>query len=94
MPPAPGNSAKSRACIRARRVFSSATHAQVAELVDAPDSKSGSFGSAGSSPALGTSPFFPADFPAYPRLRKMVLPPLTADIRGRNFSRACAAASS
>ena len=29
--------------------------AGVAELVDAPDSKSGSFGSAGSIPALGTN---------------------------------------
>ncbi len=29
--------------------------AQVAELADAPDSKSGSFGSVGSRPTLGTS---------------------------------------
>ena len=30
-------------------------HAGVAELVDAPDSKSGSFGSVGSIPTLGTT---------------------------------------
>lgn len=39
--------------------------ARMAELVDAPDSKSGSFGSAGSSPAPGTKTRIPAHRPGH-----------------------------